>query len=345
MNMKFLLSLAERGLLPDCLIAAGIRALLRRRLRSLYVGGIQAAGEREAALVASLKKSPIAVQTEAANEQHYEVPADFFLSALGRNLKYSSCFYKSASAPLEDAEEAMLSLCVERAEVKDGMRILELGCGWGSMTLFLARRFRSSEIVGVSNSASQREFILAKARTEGLSNVKILTADMNTFDTELRFDRVVSIEMFEHMRNYEKLMAKIGSWLNPGGKLFVHIFSHRQWSYLFETDGAANWMGRYFFTGGIMPSDSLLLNFQQDMCVERHWRVSGRHYERTSRDWVRNMYSSRKEIMPVLARTYGADQAVIWFNRWKMFFMACAELFGFSGGDEWLVSHYLFGKR
>jgi cyclopropane-fatty-acyl-phospholipid synthase len=239
----------------------------------------------------------------------------------------------------------MLELFCRRAGVEDGMDILELGCGWGSLTLWMAERYPKACITAVSNSRPQREFILGRCRERSLGNVTIITADMNHFTTDLRFDRILSVEMFEHMRNYELLQRRIASWMKPEAKLFVHIFCHREYAYAFEAEGPDNWMGRYFFTGGIMPSYDLLLCFQDALVIEDRWRLSGKHYQRTAEHWLCNMDRRRSEIMPVLEAAYGKKDAALWFQRWRIFFMACAELWGFRGGEEWLVAHYLFRKN
>ncbi len=339
------IDLMERGYIPDWLIRIGIRRLLAKRLRVEATGDDRA---REAALVrleAELRASPIALHTVAANEQHYELPAGFFQKVLGPRLKYSSCWWPDEVKDLETAEAAMLVLTCERAALGFDQDILELGCGWGSLTLWMAEFFPDSRIVAVSNSNSQREFIEARSRERGFDNVQVITTDMNDFSTDRRFDRVVSVEMFEHMRNYQELLGRIHRWLKPGGKLFVHIFTHRQLAYPFETAGDDNWMGRYFFTGGLMPSRDLLPRFQDDLKLEEQWHFNGRHYQRTLEAWLVNQDRRRNEILPVFQDTYGPEQADRWFQRWRVFFMACAELFGYRGGEEWGVSHYRFGKQ
>ncbi|MEM9305003.1 MAG: cyclopropane-fatty-acyl-phospholipid synthase family protein [Pseudomonadota bacterium] len=337
-----LIDLAEHGRLPDPLIRLGIRRLCRQRLVDDFADDPVTQHERLMARVQELRESPIAIHTDAANEQHYEVPADFFRFSLGKHLKYSSCYWQPGVTDLDVAEADMLALSSERAELEDGQRVLELGCGWGSLTLWMAAHYPNSQITAVSNSNSQREFIEARAAKRGLENLRVVTCDVNELKLEDRFDRVVSVEMFEHMRNYRRLLGNIASWLKPGGKLFVHIFCHRELLYPFETEGENNWMGRYFFTGGLMPSADTLLYFQEDLRIEEQWRMSGVHYEKTANAWLALTDQNRDRILPVMAETYGEDQAEVWLQRWRMFYMACAELFGFDGGREWLVAHYRF---
>lgn len=341
-----LIDLCERGLVPDFLTRYGIRKLCEQRLRDEHDRDLDRADARFRTLLSELRSSPIAIETAAANEQHYEVPTRFFELSLGKRLKYSSCYYPDGNETLDEAEEKMLALYGERAELKDGMRILELGCGWGSLTLWMAERFPNSRITGVSNSRTQREHILAQAAVRGLANVEIITTDVNRLDLSPEtFDRCVSIEMFEHMRNYDTLLGNIARWLKPGGKLFVHIFCHRSLMYPFETEGSDNWMGRYFFTGGLMPSADTLLHFQSALRIEQRWVLSGIHYEKTANYWLKNQDRHAEEVHRVLAEAYGAKNAAVWAQRWRMFWMACAELFGYAGGSEWGVAHYRFVKR
>ncbi len=338
----------EKGQIPDAAIRFGIRRLCRDRLAELETGSLEKNMEKFEQHRRELLSSPLAIHTKAANEQHYEVPAEYFLECLGKNLKYSSCYWPRQDMTLDEAEEEALRITCERAEIKDGMRILELGCGWGSLTLYMAGKFPTSTVVAVSNSSSQKAFIDSEARARGLANVMVLTRDVAQLESLAlefpSFDRVMSIEMFEHFKNYEFLLSKVSDVLTPGGKLFVHIFSHKNFNYHFETDGDDNWMGKYFFTGGQMPAHHLLPSFQKHLTLKTMWMWDGTHYERTLEAWLAKMDEKKEKIWPIFERTYGKD-ATQWWNRWRVFYMACAELFGYDGGKEWGVSHYLFEKR
>lgn len=339
------LSLLERGLLPDAVLRIGIRRLLAARLAEEGRGGIEDQTQRQNQLVESLRQGAVAIHTAEANAQHYELPSAFFAAVLGPHLKYSACFFESGHDSLAQAEANMLALTCERAGLKNGERILELGCGWGSLSLWMAAHYPKSHITAVSNSHSQRHYIEARAKQRKLENLEVLTCDVNRLELEpLSFDRAVSVEMFEHVRNYQILMHRIAAWLKPQGTLFVHIFAHRRFAYPFEVRDASDWMARYFFTGGLMPSQDLLLHFQDDLTVENQWQLDGRHYQRTSECWLANMDAHRSEIEPVLIGAYGASQSTRWRNYWRVFFLACAELFGYREGEEWLVAHYLFSK-
>jgi cyclopropane-fatty-acyl-phospholipid synthase len=335
--------LAERRIAPDSLIRFGIRRLLKQRLADEYgPGNGNAVEARKLALMQSLAEGPVAVAQQEANDQHYEVPARFYHLALGPHLKYSSAYWGDGVRTLEEAEAAMLALTCERADLQDGQKVLELGCGWGSLSLWMAEHYPHSSFVSVSNSASQRAWIEQQALTRGLKNLTVITADVGGFQPQGKFDRVVSVEMFEHMRNHRELMRRIHSWLVPGGKLFVHIFCHRELFYPFETEGESNWMGKYFFTGGVMPSFDLLDRSQDWYHLEQAWQVNGKHYSRTLEAWLDNTDARVDQILPVLAATYGEAEAKLWLQRWRMFFMACSELFGYGDGSEWFVGHYRF---
>jgi cyclopropane-fatty-acyl-phospholipid synthase len=335
----------ERDLLPDWLIRLGIRRLLAEKLRTESAGGPEAQAARLVSFVNEMRRSPVAIRPDAANAQHYEVPAEFYRLALGPNMKYSCALWPRHTTSLEDAERCMLALTCHRANLEDGQDVLELGCGWGSLTLYMADRYPGSRIVAVSNSKSQKAHIEAEAAKRGLKNIEILTADMNEFDIDRRFDRVVSVEMFEHMRNYAELLRRVASWLRPNGLLFIHVFSHIRFAYPYEVRDASDWMAQHFFTGGLMPSDDLLLHFQDHLRIRDHWRHSGVEYQKTSEAWLDNLDAHRAEALALFAKVYGKNEALRWLVRWRVFFMACAELFGYAGGKEWMVSHYLFENR
>ena len=339
-----LIYLAEKGILPDFLIRMGIRKLCKVRLDRAKLSTPGDIEKHHQKWVDILKKSPIALVPEMANEQHYEVPASFFKQVLGPNLKYSSGYWPNGTTTIEKSEVLMLELSCDRAELNDGQAILELGCGWGSLTCFSAKRYPNSQITAVSNSKDQRAYIMHRCKKDGINNVNVITADMNDFTIDEKFERVVSIEMFEHMRNYKELLQRIYSFLNQNGKVFIHIFSHRDLVYPFENKGEGDWMAREFFSGGMMPSHNLLLYFQDHLKIEATWRFSGIHYEKTSLAWLKKMEENNEEIIEIFSETYGPENARKWFQRWRIFFMSCEKLFGFNNGTEWGVSHYRFVK-
>ena len=339
-----LIELAEKGIIPDYFIRQGIVRNCENRLNNENVSNTEKVSSKKQSWIQQMKESPIALVPEKANEQHYEVPPAFFENVLGKHLKYSSGYWPDGVNSLDESEESMLELSFERAQLADGDSILELGCGWGSLTCYMASKLPNSKITAVSNSKDQKEHILNRCKNQGLDNIEVITADMNDFETENKYDRVVSIEMFEHMRNYKKLLSKISSWLHDDGKLFIHIFTHQSVVYPFENQGEADWMAREFFSGGIMPSHDLLLHFQDDLIIEDIWRMSGIHYEKTSLAWVNKMDVNKDIVLKIFSETYG-DDAKLWFQRWRIFFMSCEKLFGYNNGSEWGVSHYRFSKR
>ncbi len=334
------IDLTERGVIPDRVVRLGIQQMCRQRLREEQRAyGADLPGRR-AALRRDMDASPIALMPATANDQHYEAPVELFQRALGPRLKYSCGFWPNGVTTLAEAEDAALRETADHALLADGQQVLELGCGWGSLTLWMAERYPSSRILAVSNSHRQRAFILERAESLGLSNVEVVTADMNDFSTDRRFDRVVSVEIFEHMRNYRALLHRIAVWMRPDATLFIHFFCHRSLAYPYATEGPGDWMGRHFFTGGLMPSESLLLDFDADVHVVRQWRWDGTHYQKTANAWLANLDAPRGDLMDVFVRHYGSADAERWFHRWRLFFMACAELWAYRQGQEWCVAHY-----
>ena len=334
----------ETGLVPDSVIRAGIRRLLDRKLKEIHATDVEMAAIIKNRFVQMMGESPVALVPHLANEQHYEVPAAFYSEVLGRNRKYSCCYWPTGVKDLDSAEGAALQVTVERAGVEDGMKILDLGCGWGSLSLWIAEHFPNASVTSVSNSRSQHDYIVRAAENRGIENIDVHVCDMNDFAAPGTFDRIVSVEMFEHMRNYPELFRRISSWLEPDGRFFMHIFCHRTTPYEYIDRGPSDWMSRHFFSGGIMPSADLPMRIGGDLSVERHWQWNGDHYARTLRAWLDKMDARKGAVMPILEDTYGKDQADRWRMRWRIFFMACEELFAYNGGREWYVSHYLLKR-
>jgi len=332
---KVATAVAERAPLPDVLTRLGVGVMVARARRQLEAGD----AETEVAFARDMSDRPISVNTDAANAQHYEVPADFFRLVLGPRLKYSSCLFEEGASSLARAEDAALAQTCAHADLADGQSVLELGCGWGSLSLWMAANYPRSTITAVSNSASQRASILADARALGLANLFVVTADMNAFETARRYDRIVSVEMFEHMSNWRALLERAAGWLKADGRLFLHVFTHRSQPYRFDTAGGEDWIAQHFFTGGIMPSHGLIRQFTDLFEVEDEWRWSGEHYRRTANGWLANFDRNGAAIDAALREIYGAD-AGVWKRRWRLFFLATAGLFGEKGGAVWGVSHY-----
>ena len=335
---------SEQGYVPDKVIRHGIRRLLAERLIEIQHDNCSSMADEQYHFIKNMKDAPVAVVPEKANEQHYEVPATFFDMVLGEHRKYSCCYWTDDTDSLDTAEANALEETCQHAKLEDGQDILELGCGWGSLSLWMAEHYPNSRITAVSNSHSQRDHIVSKATERGIDNLNIITCDMNDFDIDQQFDRIVSVEMFEHMRNWSQLYQNVSRWLKDDGLFFKHIFVNRGVPYLFLELDESDWMSRHFFSGGMMPSDDLPLHFQQHLALQRQWRWQGTHYEKTSNAWLSNMDANKELLWPILESTYGKGQAQKWWMRWRMFFMACAELFAFNNGQEWYVSHYLFEK-
>ncbi len=335
------IELAENGLLPYWLLRMGIRKRVGNKL------SIEQSKSTEDQLnfTKRLASSPIAQDTEAANTQHYEVPTVFYQYALGPHLKYSSAYWPEGCTTLADAEQAALELIEKRVELSNGQSVLDLGCGWGSFSLWAAPRFPQSTFLAVSNSHTQATFIREEATKRGIENLVVVTQDINAFNPQQQFDRIVSVEMLEHVRNYESLFARIASWMHQDTKMFVHVFSHRKFAYAYDADNPNEWMAKYFFTGGIMPSHALLPSFDNHLKMEKSWLLDGTHYQKTSNAWLDNMNAHQDEIRELFKETYGSDNATRWMWRWRLFFLSCAELFGYKNGSEWGVSHYILRKQ
>ena len=326
---------AEHVPLPDVIVRAAIHRLCSRTATRLATGNT----ESDAWFADEMAARAIAEYTDEANAQHYEVPAAFFAHVLGPNRKYSSCFYKEPASTLQEAEEEALRQTVDHADIADGQSILELGCGWGSLSLWMARLFPHAQVTAVSNATSQREHIESEAARRGLKNLRVVTADMNVFEPKERFDRIVSVEMFEHMMNWRELMSRVRSWLKPDGRFFMHIFTHRSGAYIFDRADGEDWIAQHFFTGGVMPSHHLIRQYADLFAVEKEWRWSGVHYQRTAAGWLANFDLRREEIEEVLHHVYGSETG-LWMRRWRWFFLATSGLFGYANGSEWGVSHY-----
>lgn len=337
---------AEKGLVPDPVVRVGIRRLLRQRLVELHSGNTAATAQLTQAFAQALRGAPLALYPDRANAQHYELPAAFFEKVLGPRLKYSCCLWPdNGDAGLAEAETAALAATCERAGLADGQTVLELGCGWGSLSLWMAEHYPASRIVALSNSASQRTFIETRALARGLSNLSVVTRDFNDFDAPARhFDRIVSVEMFEHLRNWPRAFERVAGWLRPGGLFFMHVFAHRDAPYTFDVRDTSDWMSQHFFSGGMMPSDDLPLLFQEHLCLLDRWRWDGRHYARTARAWLQNMDAQRDVLLPIVQAGHGGA-AELWWMRWRLFFMSVEELFAWDDGQQWWVGHYLFEAR
>ena len=333
---RFLLSLAESGFIPDVLIKIAARYISNRRLNE------QSDDDNKDKIISVLSRGAVAEKTYDANEQHYEVPPEFFNYVLGTNLKYSCSLFDEVDS-LDDAEESMLKLYIDRADIKDGHEVLDLGCGWGSFSLYVAERYPDINITSVSNSSDQIAYIKNEAHKKGLLNIKAFKMDVNNLKLNKQFDRIVSIEMFEHLRNYKLILNSLHHALKLDGKLFIHIFCHKKLTYLYEMKNNLDWMTKYFFQGGIMPSKDIFQYFEGELEIINQWDINGNHYSKTCKAWLNNHYKNKKKILDVFKIHY--DYPKIWFNRWRIFFLTCEAFFALNDGKEYFVAHYLFKKR
>lgn len=344
-TVRMMLASLERNLLPDPVIRRLTRLLLFTRLRLGYAPSAHIQLAQLLHFAHSLRDMPIAINTEDPKVQHYELPTSFFKLVLGENYKYSCCYFNDTSSTLDDAEKAMLETYCERSGLEDGHTVLDVGCGWGSLSIYIAKKYSKCKITGICNSTTQKASIEERCRDLNLHNVEIIVADISTFDMEASYDRIFSIEMFEHMKNYKELLKKISQWMKPDSLLFVHHFCHKTFAYHFEDINEDDWITRYFFSGGTMPSANLLLYFQDDVSVVNHWLVNGKHYAQTSEEWLKRMDKNVSSVRPIMESTYGKDSALKWTVYWRTFFIAVAELFGYNNGEEWMVAHFLFKRK
>ncbi|KAF4399168.1 hypothetical protein G4B88_023762 [Cannabis sativa] len=330
-TVKLALASLERNHLPDVVIRRLTRLLLAARLRSGYKPSVHLQLSDLLRFINSLKEMPIAIKTDEPKAQHYELPTSFFNLVLGQNFKYSCCYFEKSSSTLEEAEKAMLEMYCEKSKLEDGQTVLDVGCGWGSLSLYIAQKYKNCKVTGICNSSTQNDHIDQRCRELGVENVEIIVANISTFEVERSFDRIYSIGMFEHMKNYKELLKKISGWMKKDALLFD----------VNEDD----WITRYFFTGGTMPSANLLLYFQDDVSVIDHWLVNGKHYAQTSEEWLKRMDKNVRLIKPIMESTYGKENAVKWTVYWRTFFIAIAELFGYNNGEEWMVALFIFKKK
>ncbi len=342
-NYSLIDTLIGSGRLPDFVIRLGIKFLNKRRLQEHYSLSSEIRHEKLKEFMLQLKTGPISVNTKTTNAQHYELPTEFFKIVLGPKLKYSCSYFNSKKDTLAEADENMLNIYLQRAKIKNSDEILELGCGWGSLTVYMATQFPKSKITAISNSSVQKKYIDQLLKKRKIKNVNVITSDFNDFSTQKKFDKVVSIEMFEHIRNYEKAFQKVHSFLKKGGQCFIHIFAHREIAYPFEVKDDSDWMSKYFFTGGTMPSNHLFTYFCHPLKINDHWVVNGKQYTYTADKWLENMDANKERVLKIFQDVY-EDEYKIWYQYWRIFFMSVAELFGYKNGNEWVINHYLFEK-